>query len=174
MLYTANHIFIMFVKVLQNKNLSFTIWHLSLIYRLVIVRLVNMASFSNEKTEKFYNRLLEFAKRCQKLVSILPQNIANREYGIQLIRSSASPGSNYIEAVEALSLRDFIHRFKICRKESKESTHWLILIQSANNHLAEIQKEAEALIREAQEFIKIFSSSIATSEIKLKNAKISK
>lgn len=115
-------------------------------------------------SELLYERLLTFAKRCQKLVSQLPKTIYNIEYSSQLIRSSASPGANYIEAIEASSPKDFTHRLKICRKESKESTHWLFLIQYANEKLPEIQAELEVLIKEAREFIKIFSSSIITSE----------
>ena len=99
---------------------------------------------------------------------MLPKSIHNTEYGIQLIRSAASPGENYIEAIEAFSKKEFIFRLKICKKESKESIYWLRLIQGSNVGL-EMQKENELLIVEAQEFIKIFSSSVATSE---KNQKI--
>lgn len=101
----------------------------------------------------------------------MPKTTYNYEYGSQLIRSSASPGANYIEAVEASSRKDFIHRLKICRKEAKESIHWLVLIESANEELHEILEETKSLREEAQEFIRIFTSSILTSE---KNGKIVK
>ncbi|MCL5439278.1 MAG: four helix bundle protein [Patescibacteria group bacterium] len=122
-------------------------------------------------SELLYKRLLSFAQRCQKLVVKLPRNVYNMEYSSQLIRSSASPGANYIEAIEASSRKDFIHRLKICRKEAKESIHWLTLIQSANNNLFEIQKDIEELVKEARELIKIFSSSVLTSE---RNQKMNK
>lgn len=115
-------------------------------------------------SDELYDRLLMFAKRCQKLVKQLPSTIYNREYSQQLIRSSASPGSNYIEAVEGSSRKDFTHRLKICRKEAKESVHWLTLIQSSNEEQLEIQKETQTLINEARECIRIFSASILTSE----------
>lgn len=130
-----------------------------------------MQALSKMTPELLYERLLEFAKRCQKLVKRLPKTIYNTEYGSQLIRSSASPGSNYIEAIEASSRRDFTHRLKVCRKETKESIHWLMLIKNANEELAEIQKELEDLIKEARELIRIFTSSILTSE---KNQEIRK
>lgn len=114
--------------------------------------------------ELLYERLLSFGKRCQKLVDKLPKTVYNIQYGSQLIRSSASPGANYIEAIEASSPKDFAHRLKICRKECRESTHWLLLIQYANKDISEIQEELEVLIKEARELIKIFSSSILTSE----------
>lgn len=114
--------------------------------------------------ELFYERLLTFAKVCQKLVKNLPKTTYNHEYGSQLIRSSASPGANYIEAIEAASKKDFTYRLKICRKESKESAHWLNLIEFSNQDLREIHAETETLIKEAREFVRIFTSSILTSE----------
>jgi four helix bundle protein len=122
-------------------------------------------------SDELYNRLLALAKDNQKLVKILPNTIYNREYGLQLIRSSSSPGANYIEAIEASSRKDFTHRLKICRKEAKESIHWLTLIMSANEELADVQKRCKPLIVEARELILIFASSILTSE---KNNSISK
>ncbi len=115
-------------------------------------------------SEMLLNRLLDFAKKCRGLTTRLPKNNYNMEYASQLIRASSSPGSNYIEAIEALSFKDFIHRLKICRKESKESTYWLNLIQSANQDIKVSQAEIEDLTKEAQEFIKIFTSSILTCE----------
>jgi len=123
-----------------------------------------MAQSSVITSEIFYKRLLIFASNCQELVVNLPKNTWNYEYSSQLIRSSASPGANYIEAVEAVSPKDFAHRLKICRKESKESIHWLMLIKHENNKVLDIQLKAEKLINEAREFVKIFSSSISTSE----------
>lgn len=115
-------------------------------------------------SEELYNRLLLFAGKSQSLVKSLPKNNYNFEYGVQLIRSSASPGSNYIEAVEASSRNEFIYRLKVCRKETKESIHWLTLIKNANDEIIVIQKESEELIAEAQELIRIFTSSILTAE----------
>lgn len=55
-------------------------------------------------------------------------------------------------------------RLKVCRKETKESIHWLRLIKIANEEIKEIQGEADRLISEGLEFIKIFTASILTSE----------
>jgi four helix bundle protein len=123
---------------------------------------VNQANI--ETSEIFYQRLLKFAQNCQELVTTLPRNTWSQEYGSQLIRASASSGANYIEAIEAASRKDFIYRLKICRKESKESIHWLMLIRSSNKIHPEIPHKIELLVSEACEFVKIFSSSIATSE----------
>ncbi len=115
-------------------------------------------------SEELYQRLLNFAIDCLELVRKLPKNTYNLEYGGQLIRSSSSPGANYIEAIEGFSRKEFIHRLKICRKESKESIHWIRLIKHANKNLIEIDLESDRLIKEARELIRIFSSSISTSQ----------
>lgn len=115
-------------------------------------------------SEILYNRLLKFAENCQKLVLVLPKTSYNIEYGKQLIRSSASPGANYIEAIEAGSKKEFTYRLRICRKEVKESIHWLRLIDSASSNSIGLSKQLNEISREATELIKIFSSSIITSE----------
>lgn len=114
--------------------------------------------------ESLYERLFKFAVDCLKLVKKLPQSKYNQEYGSQLVRSSGSPGSNYIEAIEGASRKDFTHRLKICRKETKESIHWLRLIKIANDDVLEMHTEADRLISESLQLIKIFTSSILTSE----------
>ena len=103
----------------------------------------------------------------------LPKTIANIEYTAQLIRSSSSPGSNYIEAVEALSKKDFIYRLKICRKETKEPIHWLRLVYDSNKNPAlDIKKEFQSLVSEGREILKILTSSILTSEGKKKPKRV--
>ena len=116
-----------------------------------------------ETVSKTYNlepRTYEFAKRCRDYVKQLPRTISNIEYGKQLIRSSGSQAANYIEANEKLSQKDFVHRIKICRKESKECILWLKL--SVPNPGDEA--EQRALIQEATELMKIFGSIYRKSE----------
>jgi|SRR3990167_7419872 len=122
-------------------------------------------------SQDLYERLLFFAKECLTFSKTLPRSISNIEYGKQLIRSSGSVGANYIEAVEALSKKDFIHRLRISRKEAKESTHWLLLIQHGNSDYQKIQQCTQTLIEEAQQLIKILSASVTTVQGKMKNNK---
>jgi four helix bundle protein len=122
-------------------------------------------------TEILQNRLIKFAQKCQMLCSSLPKSSSNIIYSNQLIRSSSSPGANYIEAIEASSTKEFILRLKICRKETKESNYWLTLIQTSNLGLHNVKNETDILIKEGIELIKIFTASILTSE---RNSKIKK
>ncbi|MBU2591943.1 MAG: four helix bundle protein [Patescibacteria group bacterium] len=124
-----------------------------------------MAKVINSKQNiKHYDleeRTYLFAKNCRDFVNKLPKTLANLEYGKQLIRASGSQASNYIEANEALSKRDFAHRIKICRKETKESGLWLKLVEINKNGV--LDKERSGLISESIELRKIFSSILIKS-----------
>lgn len=118
--------------------------------------------------EILYQRLLKFAKDNLDLIRMLPKSDINRIYGNQLTRSTSSPGANYLEAIEAESLKEFVHKLKICRKEIRESKHWQTLIAYNNQALARIVGKCRDLIQESNELNKIFSSSINTAQKKLK------
>jgi four helix bundle protein len=119
-----------------------------------------MDEYQNSKQYDLEERTFCFAKNCKDFVKFLPKTIANLEYGKQLIRSSGSQAANYIEANEALSKKDFSHRVKICRKETKESCLWLRLCEISNDKL---QENKDYLLKEATELRKIFTSIINKS-----------
>ena len=99
---------------------------------------------------------MRFAKDIRLCVKQLPKTTSNIEDLKQLSRSSGSIAANYIEANESISKKDFIHRIKICRKESKETILWLKLVDVNNNLF--LESKITELIREATELMKIFSS----------------
>jgi len=114
---------------------------------------------NNAKNPKQYDleeRTFQFAKDVRLFIKKLPKTLTIIEDGKQLIRSSGSVGANYIEANEALSKKDFSHRIKICRKESKETNYWLRLIDVGND--SNLEYKHKVLINEATELMKIFSS----------------
>ena len=107
-----------------------------------------------EKRYDLEERTFKFSRRVRVLVGSLPRDIASTEDGKQLIRSSGSVGANYIEANEALSKKDFIHRVKICRKEAKETIYWLNLLSVGEVY----EKERSSLVCEGTELMKIFGA----------------
>lgn len=115
-----------------------------------------MTKIINSKHYDLEDRTFEFARRCRELVKKLPKTIGNLEDGKQLIKASGSVGANYIEANEAISPKDFKHRIKISRKESKESRFWLRLLDT--NHLKLLETERQSLVQEATELMKILSA----------------
>lgn len=90
----------------------------------------------------------------------IPKTISNEEDGKQLIRSSGSVASNYMEAAEAVSKKGFTNQIKICKREAKESWHWLDCLDVGTSPEAEITRKK--LMQEAMEFVRIFSASIRT------------
>ena len=119
-------------------------------------------------SQNYANNLEErtfiFARDVREFVKKLPRTIRNQEDSRQLIRSSGSPGANYIEANECLGKKDFIMHVRISRKESKESRYWLQLVDIGSDQ--ELEAERQILAQEATEFIKIFSAMINNSERK--------
>ena len=107
-------------------------------------------------------RTFQFAKEVRLFIKNLNKTIANIEDGKQVVRSSGSIGSNYIEANESLSKKDFIFRVKISRKEAKESVYWLRLINETNQLTN--SKLVEELIQECIELKKILSAIIEKSK----------
>ncbi len=101
-----------------------------------------------ERTSKFGGCVIIFAK------SIRESNI-NRPVINQLVRSATSIGANYMEADCAESKRDFNHKIGICKKEAKETTHWLHMLAVAEPNISEKCRE---LWKEAHELTLIFSA----------------
>jgi four helix bundle protein len=101
-----------------------------------------------ERTALFGENIIEFCK------SIKQDNI-NRSILNQLIRSGTSVGANYCEADGAESGKDFRHKIAICKKEAKETKHWLRMITKTN---PEKLNESRLLWKEAQELTLILSS----------------
>ena len=112
-----------------------------------------------EEKNKIYDleeRTALFAERIRDFVLKLPRNVANIQYGPQLIRAASSPGANYIEANENLGEKDFKMKIKICRKEAKETAYWLrlVILDSSEN----MENERKSLRQEAIELKLIFTA----------------
>ena len=120
------------------------------------------SKIGNRKQYDLEDRTLEFAKNVRSFVKKLPKTIANIEDIRQVVKASGSVGANYREANEALSKKDFRMRIKICRKESKESRYWLMLLDTGDQ--LELDSERGELAQEAKEFTSIFSSILEKSK----------
>ena len=110
-----------------------------------------MIEIQNSKKFDLEERTFKFAKDCRLLVKQIAKNIGNIEDGKQLVRSSGSVHSNYIEANEALSKIDFYHRIKICGKEAKESRSWLKLLDITENEI--LDEDRKRLTQESEELM---------------------
>ena len=109
-----------------------------------------------ERTGLFGENVIDFAR-------ILPIDPINTELMRQIVRSGTSVGANYMEADAAESKKDFRHKIALCKKEAKETKHWLRMIARANPDKKDKCKE---LWSEAQELTLIFSSIIVSGKNK--------
>jgi four helix bundle protein len=94
-----------------------------------------------ERTARFGEDIIEFAKK-------IPKNVVTLPLISQLVRSGTSVGSNYCEANCAESRKDFEHKLGICKKESRESKHWLRMIAKV---APELKDETKRHWKEANE-----------------------
>jgi four helix bundle protein len=94
----------------------------------------------------------------------LPKDKANAAYITQLIRCGSSPAANYIEANESLGDKDFKMKIKTCRREVKETSYWLRMVNTDGS--GELEKERNELRQEANELKLIFSKILANYELK--------
>jgi four helix bundle protein len=107
------------------------------------------------------DRTLEFAKRVVRMCRKLPSEVVNYKLIDQLVRSSASVGANYLEANDCLGKKDFLHRLRISRKESKETIFWLEILKDGNSAF---NTEISYLIQECTEIRNILSAIIKKVE----------
>ena len=106
-------------------------------------------------------RTFQFARNVSLFCKKIPRTISNREYGLQLIRSSGSVGANYIEANENLGKKDFLMKIRTCRKEAKESGYWLRLIFETSETCPD---EVNILIDESRQLRNIFTAILNKSK----------
>lgn len=111
-----------------------------------------------ERTAEFGENIIKFAKK-------IPKNTITIPIITQLIKAGTSVGANYCEADGAESKKDFEHKMGICKKEAKETKHWLRMVATA---VPELKEESRKLWKEAQELTLIFSSSVNSSKKKRK------
>jgi len=101
-----------------------------------------------ERTAKFGEAVIGFAKR-------IPINVVTTPLIGQLVRSGTSVGANYCEADDSDSKKDFRFKIGICRREAKETKHWLRMVVAAEPQLRDT---AKVLWQEAKELNLIFGA----------------
>ena len=107
-----------------------------------------------ERTARFGEAVIDFART-------IPQNaVTNRIIG-QLVGAATSVGANYVEADDAVSKKEFLKNIGTCRKEARETKHFLRMIVRA---VPELKPEARKLWAEARELHLIFSKIRRTAQ----------
>jgi four helix bundle protein len=106
-----------------------------------------------ERTAAFGNSVILLAKS-------VPLTPITRPLVSQLVRSATSVGANYCEADDAESRADFKHKIGICKKEARETKHWLRMLVTA---VPEAKEQAKPLWQEAKELNLIFNAIVRTT-----------
>lgn len=100
------------------------------------------------RTARFGEAMIDFAKR-------IPVTLVTEPLIGQLVRAATSIGANYCEADDAGSKKEFRYRISICKRESRESKHWLRMIAAA---APDLKDEARRHWQEAKELHLIFAA----------------
>ena len=110
--------------------------------------------------DDFKKRTKQFALRILKLVEALPNTVAGRTIGGQLVRSGTSVGSNYRAACRGRSKPEFIAKLGIVEEEADESAYWLeLIIEGASLNALLVQP----LLDEANELTRMTAKSRVTA-----------
>ena len=109
-----------------------------------------------ERTAKFGEDVIKFTRK-------IPINEITKSLINQLVRSGTSVGANYCEADAAGSKNDFRHKISICKKQARETKHWLRMIVVIN---PELKDEARTLWKEYTEQNLTFNAIVPQSNKK--------
>lgn len=111
------------------------------------------------------NRLVKFACMCLDVCDLLPNTRAGHNLEFQLSKSGTAPALLYGEAQAAESRADFIHKMRIALKELRESR---INLRITIEKPLVINEKVNIALKEANELIAIFTTSIETAKTNLK------
>jgi four helix bundle protein len=100
-----------------------------------------------ERTARFGESVIDFAKT-------IPQNAVTSRLIGQLVGAATSVGANYVEADDAVSKKEFLKNIGTCRKEARETKHFLRMVVRA---VPELKPQARELWIEAKELHLILS-----------------
>ena len=87
--------------------------------RLNLLYIMKTNQNSKDRELKEYSRVLDEDVRCRIIVN-------------QITAACRALNANYLEANEVSKKKDFMVRARLCRRETKESERWLLLLNSEN------------------------------------------
>lgn len=108
----------------------------------------------------------DFALKIIKLHKHLILTYKEYDLSRQILRSGTSIGANVEEAIGGTTKKDFKYKLSISYREARESHYWIRLLRDSNY----IQKDqAESLLKDCNELLKIIGSIIKTTKANLRN-----
>jgi len=110
-------------------------------------------------TAELKDRTKKFALTIIKLCNEIPSSKSGDVISNQIIRSGTSVGANYRAAIRSRSKAEFISKLNIVQEEADETLYWLELLMETK--LID-EKNLTAIMKEANELVSIFTSSLKT------------
>jgi len=114
----------------------------------------------NVLLEKSFAFAVRVVNACKYLIEEKKEFVLSKQF----LRSGTSIGANVEEAVGGQSKPDFVSKISIAYKEARETSYWIRLLK-ATNYFAELQ--AESLLNDNEELLKILSKIISYNKTKL-------
>lgn len=115
-------------------------------------------------SDELKKRTKEFAHRCVKLATALPETPLGKHIRRQLIRCSTSVAANYRATCLSQSNASFVAKISIVLEETDEAAFWLEFI--IDEKLLK-KNLVGPLLKEAKELTAIFASSRITASTKI-------
>ena len=111
-----------------------------------------------ERTARFGEAVIDFAKS-------IPQSPVTSRIISQLVGAGTSVGANYAEADDSVSKKEFLKFIATCKKEARETKHFLRMAVRA---VPELRPEARKVWKEAKELHLIFAKIWRSGKTSLK------
>jgi len=117
-----------------------------------------------KKENVVQQKAYRFALRMINLYRVLK---GRKEYilSAQIVRSGTSVAANLEEALGGMSRKDFLAKVSIAYKEIRETNLWIRLLRDSS---IISPKEAESLLRDCEELVKLIGSIKKTTQSTLK------
>jgi four helix bundle protein len=114
-----------------------------------------------EKENIILSKTYSFALKIVKLYRFLREEQREFELSKQILRSGTSIGANSEEASAAQSRKDFISKYSIALKETRETRYWLRILRDSDYIKPAI---AKTYIDDCEEILRIITAILKTTK----------
>jgi four helix bundle protein len=101
-----------------------------------------MAETTTRSGQKFdlEERTAKLGESVIGLAKVIPLNLVTTSLIPQLVRAATVVGANFCEADDAGSKKEFLYRISLCKREARETKHWLRMVVKAEPGLRDVSR----------------------------------
>lgn len=115
-------------------------------------------SATADRNAALRTRTSTFARDARTFIRKTPRTLSSLGDCRNLVRSSGLLGASYIDADESSNRSEFVRNMGNCRRQVRQSTHWLTLLEGDLEERSEEMRND--LLKEAEELERIFGAII--------------